>query len=140
MYELNLITQHGRRTASLLQEEAEGILRRSRMTTLHALCSAQDENARLIRANRQLQDENARAVELIRTLADRSEAFRRLVVHLRDAWEPTNPAELSLKKSLAPLLDQKEHELAMDGEWAKQRDAGIAAHLRSGGAGRSGKR
>lgn len=128
--ELDEITRNGYATTRTLNNEAvAGVQRRSNRRVLDTLMETQDAHARLLREQHELQRQNDLAVQLIRTLADRSEAFRRLAVHLRDAWEPTNPAELSLKKSLAPLLDQKEHELAMDGEWAKQRDAGIAAHL-----------
>ena len=131
MDDLDLVTLHGRRMTALHRQEADGIMYRSRMRTLHALCSAQDEIARLLRANRQLQDENARAVEVIRELADRSEAFRRLVVHLRDAWDPADPSDLPLKVSLKPLLEQKKLEVANDACWANERDADLTQRFSS---------
>jgi hypothetical protein len=128
--DLDLVTLLGHRMTELHRQEAEGIVHRSRMTTLHALCSTQDENHRLIRANRQLQQEQTRAMELLRTLVDRSEAFRRLVVHLRDAWEPADPAERPLKNSLKPLLDAKKQEVANDSDFARERDADIEQRVR----------
>ena len=127
---LDQITRNGFFRANALNEEmVSGLQRRSNRRVLDTLMETQDAHARLLRERHELQRQNDVAVELIRTLVDRSEALRRLAVHLRDAWQPVSPDELPLKASLEPLLDQKEHELAADGEWAKRRDAGIAAHL-----------
>lgn len=114
----------------LNDEALQGIQRRSNRRVLDTLMETQNEHGRLLREHHALKQESERAIALIRTLVDRSEAFRRLAIHLRDAWQPTDPAELPLKASLKPLLDVKKQELANDPKWVEERDADIEKHIR----------
>lgn len=129
--ELNQITWNGYQAQRRLNDEAlQGVQRRSNRRVLDTLMETQNAHGRLLREHHALKQENERAIALIRTLVDRNEAFRRLAVHLRDAWQPTNSEELPLKESLKPLLDAKEQELANDPKWAQERDAHIDDHVR----------
>lgn len=125
--ELDQVTRNGYDTTRRLNEEvAAGLRRRSNRRTIDLLDETQRENEKLLRERHELKRQNELAVELVRTWLNRSEAFRRLAIHLRDAWQPINPDELPLKSDLDPLLHAKWQEWVNDPNFVKHREAEIA--------------
>lgn len=131
----NLITNWG--YAAMIANEDEATAGRQRRLNLSLMEQYENisvENSALQRTKRQLIDENTVLRAVLVEMANRSEALCRVIDHLRAAWSPEDPAELSFKQDCESLDIRMRSKVAADMAWPADRDKVLAGWLEWGKA------
>ena len=77
----------------------------------------------------QLEQRYDQAVDVLHAMADANQTFRLVMQHLQRTWAPTDLAELPLKQTLGPLIDDVRQKLERDPRWHEERELWMAEEL-----------